>query len=63
MKKLNIENYSLQELTNEELVLINGGESGWWWVGYAAGKVKKFCSDFYDAVLKPDPNMGMPFTA
>ena len=40
-------NNNLTELSKNELLEINAGESGWYWVMYGVGKVVKAIGDAY----------------
>ena len=53
----------MKDLTLIECQSIIGGDRFTYYVGYYFGKVCKGLSDFYDAALKSDPDMGIPFAA
>jgi len=47
---MKLDQFNTENLTQEELLLINGGESGWYYLGKAYGAVEDAVSDAYDWV-------------
>lgn len=53
----------MKNLTLKECQTIYGGDSTTYLFGYYLGKARNGLIKFYDAFLKPDHNMGIPFAA
>ncbi|WP_281991726.1 hypothetical protein [Aquimarina aggregata] len=45
---MKLDQFNTENLTQEELLLINGGESGWYYLGKAVGAIE----DAYDATVE-----------
>jgi len=54
---MKLDDFKVESLKNEELTSINGGESGWYYLGKAAGALR----DFRDWLNEQaGPNAGKP---
>ena len=42
----NLENFNVQQLSNNEVVKINGGETGWYYIGRAGKWIANVASDY-----------------
>lgn len=58
--RFNFREFNTRELTDEEMLSINGGESGWYYLGQAYYWVEKQCKTVYNAVKNTYDMMTTP---